>query len=586
MNPLPIPTIILYEATPASPTQDLTIQEDIDRAIRLQNLQRQQLQQHQSYYQSEKKAWTCEQKVMDEITAMFGPHLVEIALKQDTVHLPSDSSREQHRSQDQATISSNSMSTPSTTPDSACVATMLVPGLEPRAVNLSHANGVFSAVRLAWLQELKIVYRCCSTLSSGVGVRGRMTKQACFLDSAVFSSSASRLSRSGEGQGQEEEENEEVAEVDLSYCETLEVLWIEDLDRNGRPHRLRSWKTSVKDLLATTETVGDNIDRKDTETGDLVPFARDQGLVLPGRLKSLTMVGLSANRFNFGWLQLTPRLETLNIYGMRMRIDSQQLPPPTASSLWDIEGVFLPQLKHFSIHYAPARQFRFEVLMHCPRLVFLDVRDLCPGTVREALAHPGSELETASASGGSRGGGSGEENAGEESIFATKISTCRFELLHPNHNNHIHHLQGGDMVKLLEWYFPRLSHLHLDGVPAKLVIAITTGPPTLRKQQQQRHQRHQPRSNERLEITPAAAAASESETTECATTRAAELPWLERVLTHEKVTAQEVIEYRLVPFSIDNVKGEQKDRMVELLGMKTHAVQYTIGTKTWRRIFS
>ena len=515
---------------------------------------------------------------MDEITAMFGPHLVEIAMKQDTVHLSTDSSREQHRSQGQITNSSNSMSSPSTISNSACVATMLVPGLEPRAVNLSHANGVFAAVRLSWLQELRISYRCCGALSSGVGVRGRMSKQACFLDAAVFSSSASWWSRSGE-------ENEEVAVVDLSYCETLEVLWIEDLDKNGRPHRLRSCKTSVKDLLSTTETGGD-IDRKYNETRDLVPFEQDQGLVLPGRLKSLTMVGLSANRFNFGWLRSTPRLEALNIQGMRMRIDSQQLSLPTTSPLWEIDGVFLPQLKHFSIHYAPARQFRFEVLKHCPRLVFLDVRDLCPGTVREALVHPGGELGTASASasGGVHGGGGGEEGGGGKSIFATKISTCRFELLHPNHNNHMRHLQGGEVAKLLEWYFPRLSHLHLDGVPAKLAIAITTGPPALRKQQ--RHQRQQPRSNERLEIRSAAAAASESEMTEDAIIRAAELPWLERVLTREKVTAQEILEYRLVPFRIDDIKGERSDRMVERYGMETHAVRYTIGTKTWQRIFS
>lgn len=518
---------------------------------------------------------------MDEITAMFGPHLVEIAMKQDTVHLSSDSSREQHPSQGQETISPNSISSPSTTSSSACVATMLVPGLEPRAVNLSHANGVFSAVRLSWLQELRIVYRCCGALSSGVEAR-RMRKQACFLEAAVFSSSVSRWSRTGEGQSQEEE-NEGVTVVDLSYCETLEVLWIEDLDRNGRPHRLQSWKTSVKHLLATTETGGD-IGRKDNDRGDLVPFARDQGLVLPGRLKSLTMVGLSANRFNFGWLQSTPRLETLNIHGMKMRIDWQQTPPPMTSSLWDIEGVFLPQLKHVLIHYAPARQFRFEVLKHCPRLVFLDVRDLCPGTVREALVRPGGDLGKAPALVVGGGGGSKAESGGEESIFATKISTCRFELLHPSNNNHMHHLQGGEMVKLLEWYFPRLSHLHIDGVPAKFAITITTGPPALRKQQ--RYQRQQPRSNEGLEITTAAAAASESEMTEDAITRAAELPWLEHVLTRERVTAQEVLEYRLVPFRIDDVKGEHRDRMVERLGMETHAVQYTISTKIWQRIVS
>ncbi|KAF9539811.1 hypothetical protein EC957_004939 [Mortierella hygrophila] len=578
MNPLPIPTIILHNATPVSPTQDFTIQGDSDGAIRPQHLQ-QQLQQHHSHYQSKRLAWTCEQNLIDEITAMFGPHLVEIAMKQDTVYMSSDSSCVQLRSQGQITDSSNSMSSPSTISESACVATMLVPGLEPRAVNLSHENGVFSAVRLAWLQELRIVYRCCGALSSGIGVGGRMRKQACFLHVAVFSSSVSRWSRSGVDQEKEEEENE-VAVVDLSYCETLEELWIEDLDKNGRPHRLQSWKTSVKDLFTTAETGGD-IDGKGNETGDLVPFARDQGLVLPGRLKSLSMVGLSASKFNFGWLRSTPRLEALNIHGMRIHIDSQPLPPPTTSPLWDIEGVFLPQLKHLSIHYAPAHHFRFEMLKHCPRLMFLDVRDLCPGTVREALVHPGGELGTASASRGGHGGGSIEESGGGESIFATKISTCRFEFLHPNH---IHHLQGGEMVKLLEWYLPRLRHLHLDGVPVKLTIAITTGPPTLRKQQ--RHHRQQSRSNERLEITPAAAAASKSETTEDAITRVAKLPWLERVLTREKVTVQEVLEYRLVPFRIGEVKGEQGDRMVERLGMETHAVQYTIGTKTWQRIIS
>ncbi|KAF8942991.1 hypothetical protein BGZ47_005928 [Haplosporangium gracile] len=598
MNPTRNLTITLSKAALELPIQDLTIKEDTYDTSQLKHLQDLPQQMHHCCLHSKRKTWTCEQKLMDEIAAMFGPHLVEIAVSQGTIRLSGASSDEQQRApgqelgQGQSISTYNSLSSSlAAAADSACVATMLVPGLEPRVVNLSHANGVFSTVRLAWLRELKIVYRCWGALSAGGGGGGGgggAREKACFLDATTFSSLAPERSRSSEGQEEREEGEEEAAVfvVDLSYCDTLEVLWIEDLDRNGQPHRLRSRKNSVKDLFALTENGADG-SRKDDETRYLVPFARDQGLVLPGRLKSLTMAGLSANRFNFGWLRLTPKLETLNIHGMRFQIDLQQ--PLSTTCLWDIEGVFLPQLRSFSIHHAPARQFRFEVLKPCPRLVNLDVRDLCPGTVYEALVYPEGKRGAASASGGGRGSRiSREESGGEESIFATKISTCRFELLHPNHNHdhdhRTHHIQGREMIKLLEWYFPRLSHLHLDGVPANLAIAITTGPPASRKQLQ---------PNGELETSPAPAFADESETTHnLVDVRAAELPCLERVLTREKITAQEVLEYRLVP-SMNNGHGGDGDvkdlemyRMVEWLGAKTYAVHYTVGSKNWQRAVS
>ncbi|KAG0287564.1 hypothetical protein BGZ96_008527 [Linnemannia gamsii] len=459
-------------------------------------------------------------------------------------------------------------------------------------------------------------------------------RKACFLDSADFSPLVRRWSWTSEykEEGEEEErggeEEEIVAVVDLSHCETLEVLWIEDLDRNGQPHRLRSWKNSVKDLFAISEFGGDD-NREDDETEDMVPFPRDQGLILPGRLKSLTMVGLSANKFNFGWLRATPKLETLSIHGMRFRrFDDAQFLPLPATTLWDPDRVFLPQLKYISIHHAPAQQFRFEVLKHCPLLDFLDIRDLCPESIREALVYPDGEHKATLASGsdgcGSGCGGCGSGRGrrgrcgsgagGNESDFATKISTCRFEFLF-RQQNHTRHIQrkgtirasreedlangvftGAEMVKLLEWYFPRLTRLHLEGIPAKLAIAITSGPPDPRKQQPPPSQNQHQRLNELLEITPSAAftaAESEATTDDATTRRPAELPWLKSVLlTREEVTVQEVLEYNLVPFMNDGDEGGDvnepllRDIMVEQLGMKKHAVQYIFGTKTWQRIVS
>lgn len=375
MNLPPIPTIVLSEATAApSSSQDSAIQEDTHNDTnQLQDQQQQRRQQQlllpllQSHFHfhSKQKRRTFEQKLMDKIMTMFGPHPVEIAMKQDTIHT-SESPHVQQRAQAQPTSSCSSLLSSSyfSSADvgTACVATMLVPGLEPRAVNLSHANGVFSVVRFAWLQDLKIVYRCCGFLLGGLGVGGGMRK-ACFLDAATFYPLVRRWSWTSEDQeegGREEDEKEDeenVAVVDLSHCVTLEVLWIEDLDRNGQPHRLRSWKNSVKDLFALAETGGDN-SREDDETKDMVPFLRDQGLILPGRLKSLTMVGLSANKFNFGWLRATPKLETLSIHGMRFRgFGDARLPSVPTTTLWDLDRVFLPRLKFFSIHHAPVQQF-------------------------------------------------------------------------------------------------------------------------------------------------------------------------------------------------------------------------------------
>lgn len=153
------------------------------------------------------------------------------------------------------------------------------------------------------------------------------------------------------------------------------------------------------------------------------------------------------------------------------------------------------------------------------------------------------------------------------------------------------------MVKLLEWYFPQLTRLHLDGVPAKLAIAITSGPPDLMKRQrtslpQQQHQR----VKEVLDITPTAtftATKCETMAEDVTARRAAELPWLERVsLTREEVTVQEVLEYNLVPSMNNGDEGDGvkepllRDIMVEQFGMKKHAVQYIFGTKTWQRIVS
>ncbi|KAF9129178.1 hypothetical protein BGW39_004408 [Mortierella sp. 14UC] len=140
------------------------------------------------------------------------------------------------------------------------------------------------------------------------------------------------------------------------------------------------------------------------------------------------------------------------------------------------------------------------------------------------------------------------------------------------------------MVKLLECYFPRLRHLHLDGIPVSLSIEITTGPPEPTNQRQ--HQ--QPRSKKDHQTIFAFDSAISEEILEDATTtdaamRAAELSCLERVLTRENESAQQVLEYRLVPLL--NEKS-QMESMVEQLGMTAHSVLYTIGRKNWLRIAS
>ncbi|KAG0376867.1 hypothetical protein BGX24_007081 [Mortierella sp. AD032] len=613
-----IPTITLSEVELSPHAQDVALQKEdnCETRHRLQNHPR-----------LNRKSWTLEreQKLMDEISSLFGSHLVEINMKQDTVRLSGQSQGEDQQGQRQGQeqgqgcsfltafgTSKNYSSTRSTTTTTAggggsfsCVATMLVPGNELRTVNLNHANGVFSSVHLAWLQELKIVYRsCCSTVleSYGRGGGGVKRKKACFLDRKAFiAPGRTRLSTDGdedeEGIDEEEKvEGEAVKVVDLSHCETLKVLWIEDLDSEGRPHRLRTWKNSVKDLMPDNDDDGndDGAGLSGSKPLLLVPFARDQGLILPGRLKSLTMVGMSANRFNFGWLHWTPRLEALNIHGMRFRVDANSptmvtmIPTRIPESLWDMKGVFLPQLKTFSIHHSPAMQFRFEVLKHCPRLFCLDVRDLHPGIVREALMYPSKEQ-----------GASGTAPRGVESVFAARISTCRFEFLqhgctHPRGQGDMIRapresvidssssvsITGSEMVKLLEWYFPRLRHLHLDGVPASLSIAVTTGPPLPTNQRQ-------PRPMQDLEMSKSEIAEESLEdatmTTNVAAAKAAELMYLERVLTIEMVTAKQVLEYRLVPFSEEM---SQMDGMAEQLGIKMHPVQYCIGAKNWQRIVS
>ncbi|KAF9906660.1 hypothetical protein EC991_000385 [Linnemannia zychae] len=141
------------------------------------------------------------------------------------------------------------------------------------------------------------------------------------------------------------------------------------------------------------------------------------------------------------------------------------------------------------------------------------------------------------------------------------------------------------MVRLLEWYFPRLRHLHLDGVPAGLLIEITTGPIVLRPNKQHYQQSRYMKDYQAILASRSEISEEilEDAMTTDATVGAANLSWLEIVLTHENLTAQQVLEYRLVPLLN---KKSQTDNMVEHLEMKTHSVLYSIANKNWQRIVS
>ncbi|KAF9096588.1 hypothetical protein BGX23_010889 [Mortierella sp. AD031] len=564
----PIPTITLSAAAPPPP--DLTIHDDTIEPS-----------QEDLHRQPKKRLWSFEQKLMDGITTIFGPHLVEIAMKQDILRLadrpslsspPSSSGKEEEEETVQSTPIPENDGSSSTV--AACVATTLVPGLDPPRVNLSHANGVFPAIHLAWLQQLKIVYRC----DAKCGGEG---SKAYFLNAPAFNSLVPQSSE------EDREEEAVVRAVDLSQCETLEALWIEDLDVNGQPQRLRSWR-NLSPVMDTS--VGDGDVYEGVAAGDvggsrdLIPFEHDRGLCLPRRLRSLNLVGMSAHRFNFGWLRSTPKLESVNVHGMRIRLGATtattaatgdtkaawmtprrlRLPP----SLWNLEGVFLPQLRHLSIHHAPARHFRFNILKHCPQLVSLDIRDLHPDTIREALCPLFIEQE---AGRGEDEGGEGEERDVLESL-ATKITICRFEILRvpawvqsdSTWEQEPEPIAVPEMVKLLELYFPRLTQLHLDGIPTAQTIEITTGPPATRRRRAEQQAQQQPKESSASTYVPAAAA--------LAAAAGAELPWLGCVSTREKVTAREVLECKLVSSVV-------KDQ----LGTRMHSVQYTIGTKDRRR---
>ncbi|KAF9111232.1 hypothetical protein BGX27_005208 [Mortierella sp. AM989] len=265
-----------------------------------------------------KKNGDYEQVLLDEITAVFGPHIEDISMTQDLYKVKEQqyyiwpSSPSSQPPVERKLSEEEGFGDPST----PLIVTTQVLQQDPRI----HIGRWF---HLHWLRELQIVFRATGD-------------KPFFLQSS------------------DEQEPQLPKVIDFTPCETLESLTIEDLDHNGQPQQLLR-----QQALGST---------------DIVPFDQDQGIKLPSRLKSLEMIGYSANRFNFGWLRATSSLESLQILGPRCFVGSATL--GAYISLWRWEGVNLPSLKQMIIHHSPARHFRFEILYQCPQLEFLDIRDV------------------------------------------------------------------------------------------------------------------------------------------------------------------------------------------------------------------
>ncbi|KAG0317342.1 hypothetical protein BGZ99_006350 [Dissophora globulifera] len=394
--------------------------------------------------------------MLNEITASFGPSIEEISIKQDVYRTKGG--------QLPAVLSFLALSAEqvvsTTTPagegfDSSVhvVATTPVPAQNLR-IHLGHT------LVLPWLQELKIVFRTSTNGPAG------------FLSMALAGCAPSMSSTPTEtipNSGKPSSGIRGAEVVDLSPCTTLETLWIEDLDHTGQPHQLRSV-------------------RRLDETGCAVqPFNQHQGLRLPPQLITLKLLGFSAGRFNFGWLKATPRLEQLQVLGMRYSIDPRI--EEDQESLWQWEGVSLPRLKHMVVHHAPAHHFRFEILHQCLQLETLDVREVS----WTALRNSREGLQFAA------------------TTINMDLTVCRLEILPSKRLDPSTLLSG--LRRVLQSHLANTVHLHLDGVPIPLLIELTSGParPFLQEQ-------------------PAAAG----------------MQRIERVLTRQRVNKQHVLDYDLV----------------------------------------
>ncbi|KAF9348136.1 hypothetical protein BGX26_000426 [Mortierella sp. AD094] len=361
-----------------------------------------------------KESGSYEETLLDDISAIFGPHIEEISMAQDFYHMK----RRRYSSAPFLPISQlptkqKLLSGANSRDDSSAhyEVTAQVPLGDPQI----HIGRWF---HLHWLRELKIVYRATSEKPFFLHAPASnipSVSQPASLQGSPMLTMIPRV-------------------IDFTPCVTLESLSIEDLDRNGRPQRL--WRHQARGKK------------------DVIPFDQDQGVKLPSKLKSFEMIGQSADRFNFGLLRATPGLECLQILGIKRRIESTAF--NVRASLWRWDDVNLPSLKNLAIHHSPAQHFRFEVLYQCTQLESLDIRDIHEDAFRvcSGYLHPQSA-------------------ASNRDITAKfeKLTKSRIEVLRTPGSQSPVTVCG--LSDVLQRYFSNVTQLHLDGIPERVVVEAT-----------------------------------------------------------------------------------------------------------------
>ncbi|KAG0006895.1 hypothetical protein BGZ65_002202 [Modicella reniformis] len=476
-----------------------------------------------------------EQTLLDDISDMFGPYIEDISIKQDVYHgvrqaaflLDLNITPMISMDLDGLVAARNPGSTAT-----QFVATMQVPVQRPR-IHLG------PSIRIQWLRELRIVFRATDERPFFLHAPTTNVSEEKLLPPSSTSSPPALPPI--------------LTMVDFSPCETLEVLSIEDFDQYGRPQQLRLMKAGIKAVN---------------------PFCQECGIKLPSRLKSLEMTGFSANRFNFGWLRATPRLERLQVLGMRQQQQQwfcqEDMDPETLDShiqeesLWDWKGVLLPELTYLAVHHSPAFHFRFEILGQCPRLESLDIREIHPqvlGTTSRSddeVVNTGTDIRSAST--GTHGGG----DSGVTSDGKPLLTRCRLEIL--SVQGEPLSLTTIDLARVLRAFLPNIIRLHVDGIPVWCLVEATSGPPT-----------------------GSGSDSSSSLGSQC-------LHQLVHVLTREKMSAQDIADYDLVEPS--TMRASCTAAMLSGTGQDVQApsvvsieepddglysIRYTIDGEDWKR---
>ncbi|KAF9967792.1 hypothetical protein BGZ70_008182 [Mortierella alpina] len=508
-----------------------------------------------------KKDFFFEQKLFDDIIHVLGPHLVDLSLKQDCLWTPPASS---------VTGQQQQQGNPRLLDINTCLYGVThMPQSQPRVI-LSHSNQVFNSLHLPWLRQLKIVYRATADAPLFLGRSGPSPDAAL----AHFLPESSVQPHPG-------------PMLDLSACLALEVLSIEDHAHTGQPHQLRRYK------------------RQEGEV-DVVPFDRDQGIKFPSRLKALDLIGLTADKFNLGWLKHTPQINYVNVIGVRHSLPqnsfdglasdslddknphdsdcSMSLPP----SMWQLTDVQNLSLRHLQIHHHPTRHFRFKMLRNIPGLESLDLRDVPVDVIREAAEE--SEV--------------GEGPTLEMSpkrfvvIFRLQIvgvveSTVEWTSLH--------------LKTVLERYLPNVVKLHVDGLPVSQLIELTTGPSIRARQaslpeegpqaQDEGHEQEQDHDRDHMQGQGQEQKPMEEQEQmqeqEPAQKRGSDgtvyLHQLAQVLTNEKLSTRDILIYSLVRMRCTpplEPSQELQNLAIVSLRLRIHSITYITQGRIWQRVES